>query len=118
MQLVLEGFCINYDKYDRLHIMFLSSYDPEITFDETKNRIKQLVKKKYNIKLPITDNRFIVKCNKNPVLNKCIDIDNNRITPRELKSHLVKVTVKVQYYKIPDADIEGISFNLIHASIK
>ena len=104
-RLVLRGFFVSYDTYDRAKILFLDDYDPE-SFD--KNSLvadKQTFTKSYimkksnpsNGKNPLTDDNtsFYVKCKKGHVGY----INRLPVPLLDLRQHKVEMDVEIKKYK-------------------
>lgn len=119
MDLVLQGFFIGCDKYNRIKIMFLDDYDnttknQDLSF--TKSYITNKSTKK-NGKSPISDNDtcFYVKYS-----NKSIGYINDEPVPiLDLKQHKVEMIVKVSHYNFTKLSNEykGWNINLIKMSL-
>lgn len=124
-KLVLQGFFISYDQYDRAKIMFLDNYNANEEGNATTSRnnkfisdsfTKSYVTKKSapkNGKHPMTDDNtcFYVKCGKKP-----IGIIDNKLVPiRELKQHTVELQVEVKTYNFTKMGnkIHGWNINLL-----
>lgn len=97
-KLVLQGFFISYDKYNRAKIMFLDDYDHagnNKTLSFTKGYLIQKAKPD-NGKSPLTDcnSCFNVKYGN----NKVGYIDDKPVPLLELKQHKVEIQVEINKY--------------------
>lgn len=95
-KLVLQGFFISYDKYNRAKIMFLDDYDNTVGQPSfTKKYLIQKAKPD-NGKNPLTDcnSCFNVKYGN----NKVGYIDDKPVSLLELKQHKVEIQVEINKY--------------------
>ena len=95
--LVLHGFFINCDQYNRMKIMFLDDYELDVS--KKLSFTKQYITKKSNTnngKSPITDNDtgFYVKYTK----KNTGTINKIPVPLSELQQHKVELLVKVSHY--------------------
>ena len=123
--LVLHGFFVNCDSYDRVKILFLDDYDQESLNKNYLVGDKQTFTKSYimkksapvNGKNPLTDDStsFFVKCKKGQVGY----INNLPVPLSELKQHKVEMIVDVKKYKFTKMGntIQGWNVNLCKISL-
>jgi hypothetical protein len=119
--LILQGFFISCDLYNRAKIMFLDDYD---LIDKTyKNKItftKSYITKKSNIdngKSPITDNNtsFYVKYTKKNIGT----ISGKPVPLLDLKQHKVELLVNVSHYNFTKMNnvIRGWNIKLLQMNL-
>ena len=123
--ITIQGFFVNYDKYNRARIMFLDDYDPESLnsfkwvlspSDKMTTFTKSFMIQKSHIKngkSPMTEcgKCFNVKCDK-----KSLCYINNKVVPiLDLKQHKVSMLVKVSPYNFKGT--KGWSIKLIRADL-
>jgi hypothetical protein len=103
--IIIKGYFVNYDKWDRAKLMFLDDYDddlPKISFAKS-----YMLRKSENVvgKSPLVeDNKYmIINCPKNAIghlPNNNENIKKIKIVPiKELLQHKVQCVVSVNSYK-------------------
>lgn len=119
MELVLQGFFIGCNKYNKIKIMFLDDYDnttknQELSFTKSYISNKSVEK---NGKSPISDNNtcFNVKYSKTSMGY----INDKPVPILDLKQHKVEMIVKVSNYNFTKLGnkYRGWNINLIKMSL-
>ena len=118
--LTLQGYLVDYDKYDRAKLMFLDDYDCEKNISFTK---RYLLSKSKTIEgnNPIIDDKyFLINCKKNGI-GLLPDESNNlikRVPIEMLKQHKVECSVYLKAYKFFKNEVEIKGWNLRLISMK
>lgn len=115
--LLLQGYFIHYDKYDRAKMMFLDDYDDDGKHKFTKSYITQRSNREGYAPISEDKKHFYVKCKKGAV--GLIEGKPSRLVPiQELIQHKVECVVKVNDYKFyADGEMKQ-GWNLRLANIK
>jgi hypothetical protein len=97
-QLVLQGFFVECDQYNRAIIMFIDDYDLDDVGGQGISFTKSYILNKSNVKngkSPLSNNTsFKVKYGK----NKVGFINNQPVPLLDLKQHKVEIQVEIQHY--------------------
>ena len=102
---LLYGYYIYYDDYNRAKLMFLDDYDSDDISDKQKfTKLFITRKSKSRGYAPISDDQkhFYIKCKKDSVGLNGLN-DSPKLVPiKELIQHKVECIAKVNEYKLPE----------------
>lgn len=120
--LTLQGYLVDYDKYDRAKLMFLDDYDCEKNNTSFTKRYLLSKSKMIEGNNPIIDDKyFLINCKKNSIGLLPDDASNNlikRVPIEMLKQHTVECSVYLKAYKFVKNGVVIKGWNLKLVSMK